>query len=443
MPYARQTYPTPWFLPSLVLFFSLFPYITLGPIALPTEVQAWAALTAWGAMMLFAIYNRLRINTFHATILSFSLLFAIYIPLGSDIEIDQYLRKSIAFILSAPIVILAQYLTPSRTLRILKASVLAWLAFAVLGQVAPDIYQSIAQQIVPRALGAFGSRGVTSLAPEATDFGFTMVYFWLLTLLVSIAAQTKGRAGAPMWLYVVIIINILLSRSASGIFALTFLIIIYLFTYNAQARKSWVSVSAVLLGGFIVIGLAVLASLVAETGIRGIDLLLLALREPQALIDTTLSYRLAHNLVGIFGLVDSNLLGNGAGSFTIDGVKIYHDYGIQELLNVQGWYRENIPLTLNVSPLAIFPVILFEYGFMGLFFIFYIFHSVLTSTLPAKKLVAALLFLTWAQSFPVAFPLFWLILGLIHNPHFKLLDAGTATASSSQKKIPMENYYGS
>jgi hypothetical protein len=123
-------------------------------------------------------------------------------------------------------------------------------------------------------------------------------------------------------------------------------------------------------------------------------------------------------LVGFFGFIDSYFLGHGAGSFIIEGVETYYRHDIGGLLGVEGWYRFNIPQTLENSPLAIFPVILFEYGFLGLAFIIFIFFSVIRSKIYAKYVVAALLFLTWVQSFPAAFPLFWLLLGLIHNRAF-------------------------
>jgi hypothetical protein len=408
---------------SLVFLLALIPYVKIGPVGLPTEVQAWSPLVAWAMTIIFLVNNQLKLQRFHLVLFIFSFFFLIYIPISSAIEIQQYLRKSFAFILCSSVALAAYYAQPQAMLRILKGISVAWFFFAILGVILPDVYLKIVTSFVPGALGAFGDRGVTSLAPEATDFGFTMVYFWLITLLSSAACKRKGYPKAPKWLYAIILLNVLMSRSGAGVFGFVIIIAIYFFFKKSNKKVVIQSVSRVLL---VLVGLVLLlamADLKPNTGFRGFDLLVVAVSNPAELIQTTFSYRVAHNLVGLLGFWDSSLLGFGAGSYTIEAVNIYNEYRVDQMLGVEGWYLSNIPNTLKESPLAIFPVILFEYGLLGAFFVVYIFRSVLHSEVDSKYAIFALLFLTWSQSFPVAYPLFWFLLGLIKNSQFYNLNA--------------------
>lgn len=416
---SAQWHKRPSTLVGLVLLAALLPYIKLGPIGLPSEVQAWSALLAWTAIFFFAVRQRLLMNRFHIVILAFSFVFIVYIPFDGFIEIGQYLRKSISFIMSVSIAVIARFLYPVQTLKLLKFATVLWLIFAILGQVAPSSYQQIVTKFVPGALGVFGNRGVTSLAPEATDFGFTMVYFWMLTVLASIASQARGGPAAPTWLYVAIFVNIGLSRAGAGIMAVAVLVLVYQFSVDRQTGRNLISGKSIMITLAVFVVFVIGIMFMPQTGIRGLDLLVILVQTPGDLIQTTtLSYRIVHNMVGFYGLLESYLLGYGAGTFTVLGPELYYASTISDTLGLQGWYRSNMISTLHTSPLATFPVIFFEYGILGVIFVVYIFVAILRSDQPAKYVVAALLFMTWAQSFPVAYPMFWLLLGMHKNPHF-------------------------
>lgn len=399
----------------------MLPYVRIGPIGVPTEIQPWAALIAWLILLILLMTGRLYITRFAVIIFSFSVIFMVYIPLGENLDVGQYLRKSMAFVLSVSVMIVARYLTPRLILGVLKPVTLLWFVFAVLGETNPSLYQNVVSPLVPDAIGSFGERGVTSLAPEATDFGFVMVYFWVLAMLSSISDRENGGGGAPLWLYGVILACIILSRSGAGVLGLTVVLLVRAVTdSNVSRRRQLLPLRVFLFAISAPFVLFFASHVIPETGVRGIDLLVIAIQSPLDLLQTTLSYRIAHNLVGIYGMVDSNFLGHGAGTFTVRGVDVYDEYSIGIILGVQGWYQINIPNTLGESALAMFPVIIFEYGLIGLVFLLILFGSVLNSTVRFRYVVFALLSLTWAQSFPVAFPLFWLLLGLVQNQSFSI-----------------------
>lgn len=406
---------------SLVTVFclTLVPYVQFGPLGVPSEIQPWAALAAWAMLVIQLVRGKFYISRFELAIFLFSVIFLIYFPLNQDMDVGQYLRKSIAFILSFSLMVVARYLNPLIVLKVLKPISFLWFLFAVLGEFSPQAYQEFISPLVPGALGSYGARGVTSLAPEATDFGFTMVYFWVLTMLASASARANGDSGAPLWLYGLILASIVMSRSGSGIFGLTVVLAVKAVSLNLSSHRiSMLALKIIVFCLAIFFFASAIANLVPDTGIRGVDLLISAVQSPSNLVDTTLSYRVAHNLVGLYGMLDSNFLGHGAGTFTVLGTGVYHEYFIGDIIGVQGWFRRNIPVTLSDSALAIFPVILFEYGLLGLVFLVYLFGTVLTSLVRFRGVIFSLLFMTWAQSFPVAFPLFWLLLGLVQNKSF-------------------------
>ena len=208
------------------------------------------------------------------------------------------------------------------------------------------------------------------------------------------------------------------------------LLMVYRFTVDRETGRNRISAKSIMITfmGLVIFVIAIM--LMPQTGIRGLDLLVLLVQSPGDLVQTTLSYRIVHNLVGFYGLLDSYLLGYGAGTFTIFGPELYASSNISDMLGLQGWYRTNMLPTIQTSPLAIFPVIFFEYGILGVIFVVFIFASVLSSDQPAKYVVAALLFMTWAQSFPAAYPLFWLLLGLHKNPHFSWPTSHGAAGST-------------
>ena len=177
---------------SLVLLTGLLPYIKLGPIGLPSEVQAWSLLIAWIGVFTFALQRRLIFNNFHIVLFAFCFLFIIYLPTEGVSDTDHYFRKSMAFFMSLSITFVATHLQPGQMLKLLKLTTILWFVFAVLGQFDSTRYLDIVTTFVPNALGSTGQRGVTSLAPEATDFGFTMAYFWVLAIVASNSSRARG-----------------------------------------------------------------------------------------------------------------------------------------------------------------------------------------------------------------------------------------------------------
>ncbi|MGK2908445.1 MAG: hypothetical protein ACSLE1_01365 [Sphingobium sp.] len=404
------------------------PYLVFGPLAAPSQVQPWAALVCWLFLAQRLLTQDLSINRLQMILAAFAFWFMVYVYRPDQVSLDYYFRRSASFLLSWGIVMAMQYLSPALLWRLLKITLPLWTAFGLLGYVSTALYFQITAPLVPTIVGIAGGRGTTSLAPEATDFGFTMAFMLLLCMVTRRALRNSGVAAQrwPLWLA---LFNIALSQSGSGFFAAVAIGILHNLLSPASAGRQ-PAVRYLATAAFaIVLLVAVWAlSVLPETGIRGIDLMATALKSPEALLNTSFSYRAVHNYIGILGIIDSRFTGFGAGAFLAEGPRLYMEYGLGRLFGLTGRYATTVLETLSVSPTAFFPVILLEYGIVGLIYILVLFRGVGISRIPYKPICVAMMFMTWAQSFPAAYPPFWLLVGLAMNPAFR--DARKTAAGS-------------
>lgn len=415
------------------------PYLVFGPIAMPSQVQPWAALLCWAFVLHRVLTSTLRINAFHLLVLAFSLWFLLYVYGSGDVGLDYYLRRSASFIISWAILVAVPYVSPLLLWRVLKLTLPLWTGFALLGLVSKGIYLAVTRPLVPTALGVIGGRGATSLAPEATDFGFTMAFMMLLALIARKVLSSHGHK-AEAWPVGLALCNVGLSQSGSGFFAVIVMAgLSYLI--RDSGKHGAVALRLVAFGGLVAV-LILTIGMVPETGVRGLDLIILSLRSPSGLLNTTLSYRIVHNAVGILGMIDSRLVGYGAGSFLKVGAELYSQYSLGRFFGLTGYYAVSVPLSLTGSPVAYFPVLFLEYGLAGLGFVILLFRTVSLSALPYIPLALAMMFMTWVQSFPAAYPPFWLLIGLALNPAFRTADHARERLAACSDASTASNYPG-
>lgn len=399
---------------GLVLVASFLPYLTIGPLAVPSQVQPWASLIAWVWVIARLASRGVAISGTQWLLIIFALWFMLYIYEGEGVDLTTYFRRSGAFLLSAGIFLAVQYATPTLLWRVLKLTLPIWFAFAVLRYVAAPIYFAVVTPLVPTVVVS-SERGASSLAPEATDFGYTMVFMVAFCMICRYLLRQQGESPErwPLWLAVG---SAVLSLSGTGIFGLALVLMIFLATREAarlgRAGQSIVSVVAV------VAGFVVLSSL-QTTGVRGLDLLSGVVQSPGDLVNSTASYRLVHNAVGVLGLVDSGFKGYGAGAFLIEGPQVYLRHDLGGFFGLSGYYAVNVPATLTQSPVSFMAVILLEYGLVGIIYLLVLFGYVARSRIPFKAIVTVLMLIAWAQSFPAAWPPFWVMLGLTMSPNFR------------------------
>lgn len=398
----------------IVTTLCLLPYVNFGPLSAPSQVQPWAALLAWLWVAFKAVTTGLRITGMQWLLLAFGLWFMLDVYGGEGFDLQTYFRRSAAFLLSAGIFLACQYLTPATLWRALKLSIPLWLAFAVLRYVSEGLYFAIVTPLVPTVVRS-AARGTSSLAPEATDFGFTMAFIVVLCMITRRRLQEEG-ARAERWPLLAALVGTLLSQSGSGYLALALIGALYLIV-NPSAKLGMFGrlVSTVVVAGAAVVVLDSLTS----SGVRGIDLLSTAIRSPAELMDTTVSYRVAHSLVGFFGLVDSNFAGFGAGAFVNEALGVYQRHSVGSLLGLQGYYAREIPAGLSNSPVSQFAVFMLDFGIMGVAYLVLLAIFALRSRIPLKAIAVAVLFIAWFNSFPAGWPPFWLMIGMMMSPYFR------------------------
>lgn len=397
---------------NVMLFLCFLPYVGLGPLATLSQVQPWAAFVAWMVCLYKLAQGRFRVSAIHLILLAFSIYFLLYVYNAGKFDISVYIKRSAVFLFSSGIMLASLYVSLGRIFSVLRPVTVIWAAFAALRYISPNIYFSVVPFFVPTVINS-ENRGSSSLAPEATDMGFTLSFIFLILIVIYKAAARYG-VKLSRWPAALALVTVLLSKSGTGVFTLVLITIMWLLsTGRRSALRSVLVMIFTPALGFLLYELLLA---LPETGVRGVDLLTTLARSPGDLVDSTISYRVAHNIVGALGLYDSWGLGFGAGSFLIEAPRIYDLYNVGSMIGLTGYYAMNVPETLSQSPISFFAVIFLEFGVLGVAYIIVMFTSAAQSTIPLRAACLTMLFLAWAQSFPAAWPPFWVLLGVMLQP---------------------------
>jgi hypothetical protein len=396
-----------------VMVACLLPYINIGPFSAPSQVQPWAGLLAWLWVASRVLTSGLRISAVQFLLILFATYFMINVYRGEGFDFSVYLRRSSAYLLSAGIFLATQYLTPATLWRALKLTIPIWLAFGALRYINSTIYYSVVTPLVPTVVVS-DLRGTASLAPEATDFGFTMVFVVVLCMITRRRLTQQG-IQAEKWPLVAAVASVLMSLSGMGYLGLAVVGAVYVLTGPAgQFGRIGRSLLAVVMA----ICTVTIISLLPSQTVRGIELLRLAIQDPVALMDTTTSYRVVHTVVGVLSVVDSGFWGYGAGSFGSEAAAVYHRHNLGDVFSLRGHYAANVPASLSATPSSQVAVILLEFGVVGALYLILIFGFAIRSRIPLKAVAIAVLLLAWLGSFPAAWPPFWVVIGIMMGPHF-------------------------
>lgn len=397
----------------IVVVACLLPYINLGPISTPSEIQPWGGILAWLWVGARSLRTGVRITPFQWLLLFFAGYFMVNVYGGEGFDPSLYLRRSGAYLLCAGIFLACQYLTPATLWRALKIATPVWLMFGVLRYVDGAIYYAVVTPLVPNVFSS-DSRGTSSLAPEATDFGFTMVFIVTLCMITRRRLTQQGLR-AEKWPIVTAVASVLISFSGTGYLGLAVIGSVYLLTSPA-IKYGMVGRSLIAL--VVAASTVIIMSLLPSQSIRGVELLRLAIQDPISLMDTTTSYRIVHGTVGALGLVDSGYLGYGAGSFQSEAVDVYYRHSLGGVFQLRNHYETNVPATLSNNPSSQIAVLLLEFGVVGVVYLLLIFGFAVRSRIPFKAIAVMILALAWLGSFPAAWPPFWLVIGIMMSPNF-------------------------
>ena len=232
----------------LLLFFIFFPYI--NPLETPWSLQPFALLFS----ILYVLFKKnLKIDKY---ILGFLFVGFISIVI-SIISINQIVNslRSIANYISLPFIVWAVYLfnpTSLRVIRLIKVSAYIYVGIGIIQMfIIPGFLSFLVPHQGDSEILSSSGRGVCSLAPEPSYFGFILLLYFYFGLLI------KDKILA----YISIFGLIFLAQSFTVIFCLFISIAIY-FSFKS-IFNFFVAVSLILL--IIVLGIIIIPSLDMDT----------------------------------------------------------------------------------------------------------------------------------------------------------------------------------
>lgn len=405
-------------LSSIAVFFILMPY--LSPIPLGSDVQPIAGMLS--ALWLLLNHRLVRISSFDILFLFFVFLYSVNVDrTGGDLSYEVF-RKHINLLYIYPIYLFAKNVRDFKV-DVLVVVFLVIFAVAILQVLFPSVHALVMDQFLRYKEVEFGigARGLTILAPEPTDMGFTAFYYFVL---ISILAQ---RSDCPIMFNkfkVGSFIVALLTLSGSSVFA-------FFFSLFASIKLSlkkviYVTLMIVVLSIF----LDVIVALVPSVVPRPFFLLHGLLFDPLTLIgSSSLGYRFAHFWIGFSSLFigDYPVIGSGIGSLRALGPSLLQNSMIMEYIPFTAYYQSGITRSVSGSQLVSSAgQLMLEMGLFGLTFIVVMAHRVfklgskLSPYIGKLALIAFILFLF--QSFPLSYPLPWFVLGVLSNPGVTVID---------------------
>lgn len=390
----------------VVTFCTLMPFVSVV-ISFPSQMQPWAALFSMIGGFVFFLMKKNKLSFEIKSLIIFSLMLSMYITKYSVIDIE-YFKKNIGLVFSISILIFYYYYGyRSEFSRVILPVLYLYLFFAVLQYLSTPIYTGLSGLFLDVSDIHIGERGAASLMPEATDFGFTLNYFILITYLF----YKQGVASGGLLKHVIIlcVLMIFLSKSASGVITLV-LLLFAIYCVNARIKLGHILASSAAIGLVMILMFVFSNELM---NIRGFVIIVDLLNDYETIMLTSFAHRFIHNAVGFLAFIDSNLLGFGAGTWSFMAEEVFQIHRLDIVFSLNPYYSIAVADSLNQAPLSNIGFMLLEYGVFGLIFVYLIFYKL--TKIETKLYIPALciMLLTWLQSFPLAFPPFWMVIGLL------------------------------
>ena len=367
------------------IFFSLLPWVNFGLNY--RDSQPWPLL--FGSIFLLTSFK----NTFYQKDIFIFLLplIAMIVWLLFSINILDFVAlralvnySTISICLFAFLIFFRKYEFP---MGLFIGINIIYLVVGVIQLYNPDIVSSI---VISRGLGETG-RGVTSLAPEPTFFG---IFLFFISFIYLVQSEFKPSYKICILIFLNIIAIILLSKSSTVLLFILLSIPVILVT-----RLSLIALIVTIL-------LSVLSAYVFYYFLEDTRIMfLLELFAEQGItklifIDASVNDRVANVIYPIHGFYLNNFLPSGFHSFTQTHAYL-NDYYL-------GFFNYGSGSTSILSYLGAF---LYELGFMGLFFLMWIFIRMQNGTF-STFIDSILFFILLNSSIPPSFPLIPIIISL-------------------------------
>lgn len=199
---------------NLLLIFVFFPYLT--PIDTPWSLQPYALFFSF--LFLVTIkHEKIHLNIFYLLIVALSSILIAVIKLSDLINS----LRSVANYISMPLIIWALYKLNPSSRHVIKFVKLTAIMYFVIGILQLSVLPGFLSFLVPHQAGAefvsSSGRGVSSLTPEPSYFGFIMLLYFFIGII------TKEKLLIIISLFSIVF----LSQSFSVISVLVFTLFLF------------------------------------------------------------------------------------------------------------------------------------------------------------------------------------------------------------------------
>lgn len=388
-------------LENILFLLCLFPY--LSPVATPFDTQPYGLLFGFLILIIKFVQNKgLKIPK--KLIPYFLIFFFAFVIMLMRSNIIDGIRSLVGYASVAILSLAGYYSFKFVKGKCLLFAVNVWFVFALIQTL---INKSFGSFMISR-MSTSADRGVTSLAVEPSSYAIMCIFFFVLNDIFF--ARGDYSKKTYNYIFIITIIQLLLSKAAMGFVLLAIYLVVKVFTTGNILKK------LKNLTGFIVIGgiFYYLFTTVQSLREGRVGTLLTKLEggiTDLILKDGSIADRLSHILVSFSSLFHSYGLGYGLATW---------DEHALEIANNSGEFISEVS-SVNFTPGRIMSgwgTAVFELGIVGIVFMVMFFIIMRSGIKHTKgymrdvyKSTLITIFFTMLMSVPLSFPLFGYLIG--------------------------------
>jgi hypothetical protein len=404
-------------LANALLVVLLFPYAS--PVPLPMDVQPLFIALAFSALfLLFVVRGYVwNLDRSDAMLLVIAVLYAVYVD-WSTTKLDLwYFRKSAIMLLTFPAYWAVKQLYPRMSSGVVFWVGVAYLLLTLAQRFAPPLFNIYARLFIPRLANTGFGRGLTGPAPEQSFLAYLALAFPIVFILISAKDPDRDSPANKRRFRILCAISFVLVMLAGSVTGLAFggilLVSLWLATSPTKGIMFRRATGAFLV--FVVLGLIG----AAFVGLRAQRLIKWALTNPSLiLIDESIAARYAQITIGTYtGIVHPLGTGRSVGNTQVfeEGARgLGLDSYVPQVS--MSYIRQQ---RLDNGDIAVLSPFADSMARMGMVFVVQLLLLIAIMRYPGASLASRLFFLMGiASSFPLSFPVFWLLLGAHEGWYF-------------------------
>jgi len=404
-------------LANALLIVLLFPYSSPVPIA--TDVQPFFIALALGALfLLFVVRGYVwNLDRADAMLLIVAVVYAVYVD-WSTTKLDMwYFRKSAIMLLTFPAYWAVKQLYPRMSARAVYWVAIAYLVLTLSQKFLPPLFNLYAKVFIPRLANTGFGRGLTGPAPEQSFLAYLALSFPIVFILIAAKDPERDSPAYRRMFYTICGIAFVLVMLAGSVTGLAFggVLLVSLWLASSPTRGVMLRRATGAFLVFVVLGLVG----AAFVGLRAQRLIKWAFTNPSMiLIDESIAARYAQISIGTYTAV-IHPLGTGR---SVGNTQVFEEgasgLGLDSYVPQvsMSYIRQQ---RMDNGDIAVLSPFADSMARMGLVFVVQLLLLIAIMRYPGASLASRLFFLMGiASSFPLSFPVFWLLLGAHEGWYF-------------------------